>query len=221
MGDDLKIRGVNVNLPMALFGNSKTESRIINGKDGSISNGHWAVHHGTPDLAIIRKAVLKATKQEKLPWKEPWTMFPHDPKNRWGSDTNVQATTWELYYGKRFALAEDALILEGSGSMAMLVGYLPMTWVGDNLYRPARKEMDTPYETHVDPKYYFAFRKLGFSFLVGPDTMKSVKQTVWNKDKGDHEEVTEQIPQPSVTILVRENEVGEYEVRGCLMGMRE
>ena len=212
--DDLNIKGVNVNLASALFGTGKTDT-AINGTCGSISNGHWAIFSGSPDLAIIRKALLARAKVKEMDFSKPFSIQPGDPlsvKNPVISKTDVKSHVWNLYYGKRYALAEDVAIIDGSGVTAQLVAYLPVTWVGDNLCRPARREMDEPYTVDVNPQYYFGLRKLGFSFLVGPGEMKPVK----DEKTGEVENKLH----PQVVLLVREGARDEFEVRGVLMGMR-
>lgn len=221
---DLDVKGVSVNLPIALFGTSK-EARCVYGVDGSVSNGHWAVFSGSPDLSIIRKATEKKANGGEIDWqKKGRTYTLADVKNQsWSNATDIKKHAQTLYYGKRYALAEDHAVLRGDGAMCGLHGYLPMTWVGENEYRPARKEMDAPYEAWMDPKYYFAFRKLGFEFLVGPG--KWVKKTQKDRDEtGQEIEVEVDVHEPQIILVVRcgpnpANPI--YEVRGVIMPMKE
>jgi len=211
--NDLKIQGVSVSLPTALFGTEK-DARCLNGTCGSASNGHWAIFSGSPDLSIIRKAAEKKAKNGKIDWKESRNNILADLEQSYASDTDVKAHIRDMYYGKPYALADDVAIVAGEGDQALLVAHTPVTWVTDNTYELTRENMDEPYVALINPQYYFVFRKLGFFFLLGPGET----ETFTNPETG---EITQTFFVPSVLLLVRKNILGEFDVRGCLMGIKD
>lgn len=209
---NLSIRGVSVSLPTALF--NKSEGRVINGKDGAISNSHWAIFPG-PDLVAIHKVVLTICKVAQLPFDEPWEISLHDVK-RHASNIDIKTHLRRMYDNKKYALADDVFVLRGEGDIGMLVSHLSVTQVDDDRYRLDRGETNTAFTTTVDPRYYFAFRHLGFSFLIGPDEMRKIMVT---DKKGNV--IAKKTPFPQMTLLVRANQQREFEVCGCLMGRIE
>lgn len=214
----LSIQGLSVNLPVALFGTSK-EARCINGVDFSISNGHWAVYSGSPDLSLIRKAAEKRAKNGEIDWKTPKSYTLADIKGQsWGSEYDIKKHLHQLYQGKRYALVDDYMVLNNTGTTVGVHAYTPMTCIGEDEYKPARKDMDEPYEVWFDPKYYIAFRKLGFDFLIGPGSWATKMVSEWDAERGEQVEIKEKVHKPQVALLVRW--VGDiFQVRGCLMPM--
>lgn len=220
-GDEvLNIQGLSVNLPIALFG-TKKDARCISGTCGSVSNGHWAIFSGSPDLSLARKAAEKRARNGEIVWEKGKTFTLADIKGQtWDNSTNMKESLRKLYYGRRYALVDDYMVINNKGTSLAVHGYLPMTWVGENEYKAARKEMDVPYEVWFDPKYYIAFRKLGFDLLVGPgDWEKKVVGQQTNPETGETEQVIEDVHKPQVGLLVKTNQQGIFEVRGCLMPM--
>ena len=157
------ITGVSVNLSTALFKNASSEEVIINGKDGSISNGHWAIFSGSPDIDTVRKAALLRLQKKDIYWDKPWKFVD---KRKLMSDMDIKSFCSRLYDGRSYAVEDGFILLSEEEVGCCINGYIPMNQITRFHFEIVYQEMIKPYTAHINASYCFAFKRMGFQLLI-------------------------------------------------------
>lgn len=220
---NLEIPGLSFSLPMALFSNNE----CIVDTYGNISNGHWALFVGAPHFDAVKAALEKryevARKKKRsdteLRWRNSWRYVFANDLEGFSFDVDFRVAFNKFYHSGRFGLADDRVLLDGTGFSAKLSASAAVEEVDDGIYEIVETGMPGLYEEVINPQYYLIFRKLGYHFLIGPGAWRPVIDGAGEPVYKDEKPVMTHDQQ--IILLTTHIEADLYGVEGVLMPQRE